>query len=248
MTTQQVLLAAATLSLGLSGWLLLPRGQQPGRTIGIALGVVCLVLFGAQLPLLATWISDALFGTLALVTLVAATVMITARDPRQSALAFVFVLLGTWGLFLLLGAYLLALAALVIYAGLIGGLYWYWARHAHASEPAEYDLVSWEPALAAASGAVLVGMLTMLIMTATGDPETLVSWGMDQVSPTETPLAQPRQESGLLLQHSITLAVAGLLLLTALAGGAAAHASRRMTSVSLPTPAAETESDADGGS
>ena len=63
--------------------------------------------------------NEILFGILALLTLVSAVVMISARRPIDAALSFIVTLVSLAGLFALLGSSFLFAVQIIIYAGAI---------------------------------------------------------------------------------------------------------------------------------
>jgi NADH-quinone oxidoreductase subunit J len=211
-------------------WLMLPRGRVGGRMTGAAVGAVALGLFASQLPGLGTWTANGVFWTLAAVTIIAAANAISFRNPVYCAIWFGLSLLGTAGLFLFNGAQFLAVATMVVYAGAILVTFLFVLMLAQPEGRAAYDRVSWEPMVAAATGAVLVGILTMTIV------------GVFSRSP--EPLAQPASEvemeegvlgaehvarvgGELFGRHLVAVEVAGVLLLAALVGAAVIVAQAR---------------------
>jgi NADH-quinone oxidoreductase subunit J len=96
--------ALATLLAALGMWLALPRGNQPGRLVGVVLGVASLVLFGMLGARMGAAGSEVAFATLAAVTIVSAAATVTFRNPVYSALWFALSLLGTAGLFMTLAS------------------------------------------------------------------------------------------------------------------------------------------------
>lgn len=154
--------AVATGALGL--WLMLPRGSARGRMLGLLLAMVSLGHFGSLLWPLGGWSDDVVFWFVAGVTIIAAGSTITFRNPVYCAVWFALSLLGTAGLFLIQGAQFLAVATIVVYAGAILVTFLFVLMLAQSSGRAYYDRVSWEPLLASATGAVLVGVLTMAIV------------------------------------------------------------------------------------
>lgn len=155
---------AAAMVLGaIAMWLMLPRGRRPGRLLGVVCGVVSLVLFGRLGARMGTITSDVAFGSLAAVTVVAAAATVTFRNPVYCALWFALSLLGTAGLFMMQGAQFLGVATVVVYAGAILVTFLFVLMLAQPGGDAYYDRVSWEGMLAAATGAVIVFFLTMLV-------------------------------------------------------------------------------------
>ena len=72
-------------------------------------------------------------------------------------------LLGTAGLFLFTGAQFLAVATTVVYAGAILVTFLFVLMLAQPEGKAAYDRVSWEALLAAATGIVILAVLSMTI-------------------------------------------------------------------------------------
>ncbi len=168
MSHEQSLIGLASLLGGASLWLMLPRGRNPGRLFGAALGVVSLGLFGYLAADLAGrlgggW-SEGVFWTVAAVTVVSAAAAVTFRSPVYCAIWFALSLLGTAALFMIQGAQFLAVATIVVYAGAILVTFLFVLMLAQSQGRDYYDRVSWEPLLASAAGAVLVGVLTMALV------------------------------------------------------------------------------------
>src|SRR5262249_53292424 len=90
-----------------------------------------------------------------------AGLMITARNPARSALAFAMVVLSTCGLFLLLAAPFLTAATIIIYAGAIIVTFLFVIMLSQQGGPSNANLRTREPALATAAGSVL--LTTLLI-------------------------------------------------------------------------------------
>ena len=163
MNDPQRIIFLATL-LGVAGiWLMLPRGAARGRMAGAVLTAAALGLGASQLRPLGDWAADGLFYLLAGVTVVAALATVTFRNPVYCAIWFGMTLTGTAGLFLFTGAEFLAVATLVVYAGAILVTFLFVLMLAQPEGDAPYDRRSWEALLAAATGAVLVGILTMTL-------------------------------------------------------------------------------------
>jgi NADH-quinone oxidoreductase subunit J len=144
-------------------WLMLPRGGARGRAVGVVLGVIALGLGAAQLPLLGQWVADAMFLVLAGVTVVAAIGAITFRNPVYCAVWFGLSLLGVAGLFFFVGAQFLAAATIVVYAGAILVTFLFVLMLAQPEGKASYDRMSWEASISAATGMMLVGVLSIAI-------------------------------------------------------------------------------------
>jgi NADH-quinone oxidoreductase subunit J len=162
-------LAGVLLALGL--WLLLPRGAAPGRALGAVLVAIALGLVASRLPGLNRLADDVVFYLLAGVTVVAALATISFRKPVYSAIWFGLSLLGTAGLLLFQGAQFLGVATIVVYAGAILVTFLFVLMLAQPEGQAPYDQLSWGPRLAALSGAVVVGLLTLAIVGVFQNPD-----------------------------------------------------------------------------
>jgi NADH-quinone oxidoreductase subunit J len=145
-------------------WLSLPRGRGGGRSLGTVLVAGSLGLFASQTPGLGSWAADGVFYVLAAVTVLAAVATVTFRNPVYSAIWFALSLLGTAGLFLFDGAQFLGVATIVVYAGAILVTFLFVLMLAQPKGQAPYDRVSWAPSLAALTGALMVGMLTLVVV------------------------------------------------------------------------------------
>lgn len=222
----------ATALLGTGLWLLLPRGEAPGRRLGMILTALGLGLFGAMSwivtgeALLGDWLETLVFWTLAVLTIGSAVATVTFRNPVYSAIWFAMMLLGTAGLFLFLGAQFLAVATVVVYAGAILVTFLFVLMLANPKGRAFYDRLSWEPMLAGGAGAVLIGILTMTLTTvflapaAEKRPQSAVTVEARQgeVLAAEHMAHLGRQLFG---RHLVGVEVAGVLLLVALVGSVA---------------------------
>ena len=165
MSDPQIYTGALAMVLAAIGmWLMLPRGDRPGRWLGAVISVVSLVLFGMLGARTGTIGSEVAFATLAAVTVIAAAATVTFRSPVYCALWFALSLLGTAGLFLMQGAQFLGVATVVVYAGAILVTFLFVLMLAQPGGHAYYDRVSWEGMFAATTGAVIVGFLTMTIV------------------------------------------------------------------------------------
>jgi NADH-quinone oxidoreductase subunit J len=233
--TPQWIFAIATLLAAAAMWLMLPRGGAPGRKLGAALGLAALGLFGAQLPWLFSWYGNVVFGVLAAVTIIAAAATVTARNPVYSAIWFALVLLGVAGLFLLQGAQFLGIATVVVYAGAILVTFLFVLMLAQPEGHAFYDRISWEPLLSAATGAVLVGMLTTIVAQAFQDPAAIAA--IEPVAHQSGDLAAgvlaeqhvARLGGAMFSRHLIAVEAAGALLLAALVGAVSIVAHGKQT-------------------
>ena len=109
----------ATVCLFAGVWLLLPGRRRWGRSLGGMLALAGVVLYGVGLRRLSAPTEDGLFLLLAAVTVIACLATVTARNPVYSAIWFALALLDVAALMILLGAQLMGVATVVVYAGAI---------------------------------------------------------------------------------------------------------------------------------
>lgn len=223
MNRPEILLAAALGLLGLGMWLMLPRGRRRGRWLGGVLGVAGLGLWAAQWPSLGDWVSDSVFYVVAGVTLIAAAAAVTFRNPVYCAIWFGLSLLGTAGLFLILGAQFLGVATVVVYAGAILVTFLFVLMLAQPEGHAYYDRLSWESFLAALAGTVLVGILSLVVGSQLGPqpgasalPPPATDEALRQGVLSESHVALFGSE--LFSRYLVEIELAGTLLLVALVG------------------------------
>ncbi len=248
MTPIQILTLTATVLAALSLWLLLPRGGHwLGRPVGVVLGMISLGLFVSRLSGLTSISLGAegsgtkiVFWVLAGITVISAAGAVTMRSPVYCAIWFAMTLLGTAGLFLFQGAQFLGVATIVVYAGAILVTFLFVLMLAQSEGHAYYDRVSWEGLTSAAVGAVMIGVLTMIISDAL--QPTVAQVPADQKAAGEIAAltviadpATPEEREGEILspqhmdhlgaqlfsKHLIAVEVAGTLLLVALVGAVA---------------------------
>jgi NADH-quinone oxidoreductase subunit J len=250
----QTTFAAATL-LGAAGlWLMLPRGSQRGRWVGVLCALCSLGLFGYLAPRLvlseatsAELAGEAVFLLLATVTIVSAAATISMRNPVYSAIWFAMSLLGTSGLFLYQGAQFLAVATIVVYAGAILVTFLFVLMLAQPKGHAYYDRLSWEALLSAGTGAILVGVLTMAIDSSMKAQKSIATAGLPSSASSSPDGTAGQASSGtqsnttdilakqhvahlgarLFSQYLIAVEVVGTLLLVALVGAVAIVAGDR---------------------
>jgi NADH-quinone oxidoreductase subunit J len=238
MTSEQVIpLATVLAALGI--WLMLPRGAAGGRAAGVVLAAVGGGLWASQLPGLGDWASSSLFFLLAAVTVIAAVATITFRSPIYSAIWFGLTLVGTAGLFLIIGAEFLAVATLVVYAGAILVTFLFALMLAQPEGQAPYDRRSWEAMLSAATGMVIVGILSMTIgraVSALPSSEAAVEVEKQMAQNILTPDHVARLGAELFGRHLVAIEVAGTLLLAALVGAAVIVAQGRLHHDRGPKP------------
>jgi NADH-quinone oxidoreductase subunit J len=153
--------------------------------------------------------------------------VISHPKPVYAALYFVLTVLAVAGLFVLLWTEFMAAALILIYAGAILVTYVFvimLASQAHsgasgkAAEGAEYDRISREPALAAAVGFTLMGILLFVIFER--------SEGMPDKAVEPTPAGSVAEGGGsvralgnyLFSDQLLTLELAGVLLTVSMVG------------------------------
>jgi NADH-quinone oxidoreductase subunit J len=225
---------AALLGLGL--WLLLPRGTAKGRGIGLLFTTISLGLFAGKLWPLEDLVSDAVFYTMAAVTLASAIGAVTMRSPVYCAIWFALTLLGTAGLFFFQGAQFLGVATIVVYAGAILVTFLFVLMLSSPEGNALYDRLSWEAFISAATGAVLVGLLTWTASAAAIGAKPAATVPGAAKSPAVVVFNSSREEQGknilstnhveklgteLFSRYLAAVEIGGTLLLVALVGAVA---------------------------
>lgn len=234
------MLGGATLLLAFGMWLMLPRGAAIGRSFGTLLVAVSLGLFASQLPRVGGWASSSVFYILAAVTVLSAVATVTFRKPVYSAIWFALSLLGTAGLFLFQGAQFLGVATVVVYAGAILVTFLFVLMLAQPEGQAFYDRISWSARLSALTGALVVGLLTLTVVS-------VFEQSTDGHAPQAPFAAAVLQEEILADQHMahlggqlfskhlVAIEVAGTLLLVALVGTVAIVAQIRQPGGARPS-------------
>lgn len=221
MTTEQMVLTGGTVLGAVGMWLLLPRGNAAGRALGLALTLISGGMWLSRAVPMGTEL-DIVFWTLASVTLVASAATVTVRNPVYCAIWFALSLLGTAGLLLVLGAQFLGVATIVVYAGAILVTFLFVLMLAQPRGQAFYDRLSWEGPLSAAAGAILVGILTMTVLSYSSTATRANVPTAEQLA--KNVLAEQhtaRLGARLFSNHLISVEVAGTLLLVALVGAVA---------------------------
>jgi NADH-quinone oxidoreductase subunit J len=248
LTPTQSLTLVTTVLAAVSLWLLLPRGGgRFARSIGVVLGLVSLGLFVSRLSGLTSlgfgaegFGAKLVFWVLAAITVISAVGAVTMRSPVYCAIWFAMTLLGTAGLFLFQGAQFLGVATIVVYAGAILVTFLFVLMLAQSEGHAYYDRVSWEGLTSAAVGAVMIGVLTMIISDALAPPTAIAAKDdpAASIASAQAPLVDPTTEKAraaeilspqhmdhlgaqLFSKHLIAVEVAGTLLLVALVGAVA---------------------------
>jgi NADH-quinone oxidoreductase subunit J len=199
MIQPRIILALATVFGAVGIWLLLPRGSGRGRAAGAAFALAALGAWASLVPGLGDWLSNSLFGVLAAVTLLAAGAMIACRSPIYSAIWFGMTLVGTAGLFLLAGAEFLAVATLVVYAGAILVTFLFVLMLSQPEGHTSYDRRSWGAVLSAATGALLIGVLSMTLTAVLRGPTATTAvqqnGELSDVAGTRRVPSTPREEA-----------------------------------------------------
>ena len=242
MSQTQIIILLATLLGAIALWLLLPRGDQPGRRLGAVLGLLALALLASRCRaglddqrnrLLDSGRHHGHFGRL--------------RDqlPQPRVLRHLVRddLAGHCRPVSLRCAQFLGVATLVVYAGAILVTFLFVLMLAQPQGHAFYDRVSWEALVSASMGAVMIGILTVVITDAFATHETAegnrLPGMVDPVAAAAAPNAPPGQPAitradeilsdrhmehlgtQLFGRHLIAVEVAGTMLLAALVGAVA---------------------------
>jgi len=153
--------------LGAAGlWMLLPPGHGRRRWLGALPLAAAGGLILGQSPWLQSWATELIYGSMAAAALIGAVGTITSRQPIYSAAWFALSVAGTAGLMLVNWAEFLAVAILIVYAGAILVMFLFVLMLSQPDGRAAHDRNGWEPLVSAATGAVLVGVLTMNIVAA----------------------------------------------------------------------------------
>ena len=162
------------LSGGLGTYLLMPHARQaakPSTIFAIGLGLILfaaghvLIIGGAPAPI----ISKTFFNVFGFFAVVAAALMITARDPVHSALWFAVVVLCTSGLFLLAGASFLAAGTVIVYAGAVIVTFLFVIMLAQSEGRALYDRLARQPAQATLTGFIMIWALLIVVASDPGN-------------------------------------------------------------------------------
>jgi len=236
---QRMFALAAFLAAG-GLWLLLPRGTSRGKLVGAVLMGVAVALWAAKVPRFQSWTADTVFIILAGLTVASAAATISLANPLYSAIWFGMSLLGAAGLFLYQGAQFLCVATIVVYAGAILVTFLFVLMLAQPQGRAYYDRVSWEALISAATGAVMVGVMSMAVYNALSTP----AGGPPLAGATPAELEQGvlapdhvvQLGTTLFARHLLAVEVAGVLLSAALIGAAAIVVQGRRTGPAAKEP------------
>lgn len=224
---QAIAIGSALLAGGL--WLQLPRGTTRGRWWGVVLAAVGVGMLAALVVRFDRdrWASESVFFAVAITTVVSAVGAVTMRSPVYCALWFALTLLSIAALFLLQGAQFLGVATIVVYAGAILVTFLFVLMLAQPEGHTYYDRVTWEPLLAACTGAVLIGLLTASIFMPAEGKAAQSGWKSDpaDTDARQAEILHPEHLAHLgghlFSRYLIAVEVAGTLLLVALVGAVA---------------------------
>ncbi|MEK6235717.1 MAG: NADH-quinone oxidoreductase subunit J, partial [Planctomycetales bacterium] len=159
-----------------------------------------------------------LFWLMSGTTLCSALAAITHRNPVYCALWFGLTLLGTAGLFLVLGAQFLATATVVVYAGAILVMFLFVLMLAAPRGNAPSDQLSWEPVISATAAAALVGALSVSLGQLEGpSPASAAERQTDILAAAHV----AHLGRTLFTEHLLAVEVAGTLLMVGLVGAVA---------------------------
>lgn len=149
---------------GLAVFCLLPRPKPLPIWVGLAFGLIGLVLTEAMLLRTSIiTVESLLFHTFAGLAVVAGVFLISLRNPARAALSFTLVVLSSCGIFLLLAAPFMMAATIIIYAGAIIVTFLFVLMLAHQDGPSDADARSREPHLTVITGGVLLTTLLYVL-------------------------------------------------------------------------------------
>ncbi|QDV37149.1 NADH-quinone oxidoreductase subunit J family protein [Tautonia plasticadhaerens] len=174
--TRDLGLIAAIVTLGWVGvWLLLPHrhgGVKSARVYGVGalLGGIALLMILPFLTPPGDLLVGGFFYAFSTLALVGAVLMITSRNPVNSALWFAVVVLSSSGLFLLAGAQFLAAGTVIVYAGAIIVTFLFVIMLAQSHGQAVYDRAARRPLAASLTGMLLLGALLASIVATGTNP------------------------------------------------------------------------------
>jgi NADH-quinone oxidoreductase subunit J len=218
-----ILLLALLTFGGLGLFMAMPAGRaHAGRA-----GLLLLIIAAAMVTLLMLqWAGEGghpvAVALLALISLGAATRVITHAKPVYSALYFILVIVATCGLLLLAQAEFLAAATMIIYGGAILVTYVFVIMLAQQSGgPPEYDRTAREPFIGVLAGMLILAILCGRVLGAKPGPTPLIAR-------IELPGTVSNTGTVLLTEYAVGVQIAAILLLAALVG-AVAIARRRAT-------------------
>lgn len=150
---------------------------KPGAThaLGAALSIGALLLLGSFWVGPPATLDRLFFYAFGGLSLAAGVLMISSRDPVNSALWFAVVILSTSGLLLLAGGQFLAAGTVIVYAGAIIVTFLFVIMLAQSHGRAHYDRSSRSPLMASLSSMLmLLGVSVCILSTRTG-PEPVLT-------------------------------------------------------------------------
>ncbi|HEY1065738.1 MAG TPA: NADH-quinone oxidoreductase subunit J [Pirellulales bacterium] len=230
-------------------YLMLPPRGQAARVIGAALNGLALALLVTQFirpdgPV--EIISESnVFWIIGVATVGCGLAAVTSQNPVYSALWFGLTLLGTAGLFLLIGAQFLAAATVVVYAGAILVTFLFVLMLATANGSAPHDRLSWEREISAAVGAVIIGVLAVSLAKIDKAPPLAIDSTPKGGEARQQEILHPahlaRMGRELFSTHLVAVEAAGMLLFVGLVGAAAivAHGRARDRDIGGALPPVE---------
>ena len=181
-------------SLGV--FLLLPTPRERPRVLGLLLVLGVLAAFSARVFMETRFsvemVLQQLFGSIAIL---GAVFLVTQANPARAALAFTLVVLGTSGLYLILGAPFLAAANVIVYAGAIIVTFLFVLMLARQDGPSDASSRSRDPFLATLTGGILLAVLTHTLLVDSSN----ASPGISQTNSTPVMPGRELQEQGLRL-------------------------------------------------
>ena len=166
--------------VGLVLWMIGILWLMPGKNaskprphmIGVLITAVGLVTFCLSCGKVNSELADdVMFWTFGIGALMSGVLMITARNPVYAALWFALATLSTCGLFLLQHAPFLAAATIIVYAGAVIVTFLFVIMLAQQSGAAGYDQKSSQSLLATISAFVLLGALSVTLLSEKIDVE-----------------------------------------------------------------------------
>lgn len=167
---QQHPMTIVGLVLWMIGILWLMPGQNARKLrphmIGVLITAVGLVTFCLSCGKANSELADdVMFWTFGIGALMSGVLMITARNPVYAALWFALATLSTCGLFLLQHAPFLAAATIIVYAGAVIVTFLFVIMLAQQNGAAGYDQKSSQSLLATISAFVLLGALSVTLLS-----------------------------------------------------------------------------------
>jgi NADH-quinone oxidoreductase subunit J len=229
-----VLILLLCLFAGIATVFILPgHREMTVRKVGGVLLAAAGLIFAASVPAWTGAGSSVYFWIFSAIALAGAVRVVTHSRPVYSALYFVLTIFASAGLFILLEAEFMAAALVLIYAGAILVTYVFVIMLAsqatsdgvHLHQMASYDSHSREPAVAAAIGFALMGVLLFVIfnkadrLIAPTGPVAMIP--VEGTTPAvEVPVTGATQELGMFLfRHQLLqLELSGIILLVSMVG------------------------------